>query len=63
MDRLQFQELKQKRRGLEMSREAFERFTKRIVEQQRKNGGNIDETAARKIAAKVAIRHDRKSGK
>lgn len=46
-----------------MSRDAYERFTKRIVEQQRKNGGTIDEAAARKIAAKVAIRHDRKSGK
>jgi hypothetical protein len=47
-----------------MSREKFEAFTKRLMEQSKKNGGKMSETEARKIAADVAIRHDRKnSGK
>lgn len=34
------------------------------MEQSKKNGGKMSETEARKIAANVAIRHDRKnSGK
>lgn len=46
-----------------MSREAFERMTKRIIEHTRKNGGNISEDKARKIAGEVANRHDQKNGK
>jgi hypothetical protein len=47
-----------------MSREAFERMTQRLIEQSKKNGGKMKESEARKIAANVAIRHDRKnSGK
>jgi len=47
-----------------MSREKFEAFTKRLMQQSKKNGGNMKESEARKIAANVAIRHDRKnSGK
>ena len=40
-----------------MSREAFERMTKRIIQT---NKGNITEQKARKIAGKLAERHDRK---
>ncbi len=47
-----------------MSRKKFEVFTQRIMEQSKKNGGSMSEAEARKIAATVAIRHDRKnSGK
>lgn len=44
-----------------MSREKFEAFTRRLMEQSKKNGGKLKETEARKIAANVAIRHDRKN--
>ncbi len=40
-----------------MSREAFERMTRRIIQT---NQGKISERAARKEAAKIAERHDRK---
>lgn len=47
-----------------MSRETFEKMTKRIIEHSKKTGGNMSERQARKIAADVATRHDRKnSGK
>jgi len=46
-----------------MSREAYERMTKRIIEHTRKNGGNISEDKARKIAGDIAQRHDQKNGK
>ena len=47
-----------------MSRVAFERMTKRIIEHNQKTGGKITEREARQIASSVATRHDRKnSGK
>jgi|TARA_R110000868_G_scaffold4881_3_gene30398 hypothetical protein len=47
-----------------MSRETFERMTKRIIEHNKKTGGKMTEREAREIASSVAIRHDRKnSGK
>tara|TARA_B100000745_G_C20062923_1_gene362742 strand:- start:600 stop:740 length:141 start_codon:yes stop_codon:yes gene_type:complete len=46
-----------------MSRAAWKRMTKRILEQNHKNGGTMSTHSAQKIAEKIAIRHDQKNNK